>query len=171
MRLFLPGWEGNISIKWLRRLEVSDTPFYTREETSKIHGLDHHVRQGADLHFHKIGDHLSLRRDEPCRDLDFTRSPVSLGLVAMLVMPRRSEIGTIGEHLPREGRSPPCYNTTQEQVPQYIFTGTPPQRRLWVIEPFSVSWHRLRSWPSRNRKGERNEAFFRDRSVTGGVRV
>jgi hypothetical protein len=105
MRLFLPGWEGNISIKWLRRLEVSDTPFYTREETSEIHGLDHHVRQGADLHFHKIGDHLSLRRDEPCRDLDFTRSPVSLGLVAMLVMPRRSEIGTIGEHLPREGDS------------------------------------------------------------------
>ena len=35
MRLFLPGWEGNISIKWLRRLEVSDKPFYTREETSK----------------------------------------------------------------------------------------------------------------------------------------
>jgi sulfane dehydrogenase subunit SoxC len=35
MRLFLPGWEGNISIKWLRRLEVSDKPYYTREETSK----------------------------------------------------------------------------------------------------------------------------------------
>src|SRR5712692_7920975 len=35
MRLFLPGWEGNISIKWLRRLEVSDQPYYTREETSK----------------------------------------------------------------------------------------------------------------------------------------
>ncbi|MEQ1934102.1 MAG: sulfite dehydrogenase [Fimbriimonadaceae bacterium] len=35
VRLFLPGFEGNMSIKWLRRLEVSDTPFYTREETSK----------------------------------------------------------------------------------------------------------------------------------------
>jgi sulfane dehydrogenase subunit SoxC len=35
MRLFLPGWEGNISIKWLRRLEVGDKPSYTREETSK----------------------------------------------------------------------------------------------------------------------------------------
>ena len=35
MRLFLPGWEGNISIKWLRRLEVSDKPYFTREETSK----------------------------------------------------------------------------------------------------------------------------------------
>lgn len=34
-RLFLPGWEGNMSVKWLRRLEVSDRPFMTREETSK----------------------------------------------------------------------------------------------------------------------------------------
>jgi len=39
MRLFLPGWEGNISIKWLRRLEVSDKPFYTREETAKYSDL------------------------------------------------------------------------------------------------------------------------------------
>jgi sulfane dehydrogenase subunit SoxC len=35
VRLFLPGWEGNISVKWLRRLEFSDAPFMTREETSK----------------------------------------------------------------------------------------------------------------------------------------
>ncbi|NVO56991.1 sulfite dehydrogenase [Rhodobacteraceae bacterium B1Z28] len=33
MRLFLPGWEGNTSIKWLRRLEVTDRPAYTREES------------------------------------------------------------------------------------------------------------------------------------------
>jgi sulfane dehydrogenase subunit SoxC len=35
MRLLLPGWEGNINVKWLRRLEVGDQPFMTREETSK----------------------------------------------------------------------------------------------------------------------------------------
>lgn len=35
MRLLLPGWEGNTCIKWLRRLELSDSPFMTREETSK----------------------------------------------------------------------------------------------------------------------------------------
>lgn len=35
LRLFLPGWEGNASIKWLRRLKVGDRPFMTREETSK----------------------------------------------------------------------------------------------------------------------------------------
>ncbi|MBY0253661.1 MAG: sulfite dehydrogenase [Methylobacterium organophilum] len=35
VRLLLPGYEGNTHIKWLRRLEVSDKPFMTREETSK----------------------------------------------------------------------------------------------------------------------------------------
>ena len=28
LRLLVPGYEGNISIKWLRRLEVSDAPLY-----------------------------------------------------------------------------------------------------------------------------------------------
>ena len=35
VRLFLPGWEGNSNVKWLRRIELSDRPFMTREETSK----------------------------------------------------------------------------------------------------------------------------------------
>jgi len=35
VRLLLPGWEGNTSVKWLRRIELSDAPFMTREETSK----------------------------------------------------------------------------------------------------------------------------------------
>jgi sulfane dehydrogenase subunit SoxC len=35
VRLLLPGWEGNTSVKWLRRLELSDKPFQTREETAK----------------------------------------------------------------------------------------------------------------------------------------
>jgi sulfane dehydrogenase subunit SoxC len=35
VRLLLPGIEGNASVKWLRRLELSDQPFMTREETSK----------------------------------------------------------------------------------------------------------------------------------------
>jgi sulfane dehydrogenase subunit SoxC len=34
-RLLLPGWEGNSNVKWLRRIELSDRPFMTREETSK----------------------------------------------------------------------------------------------------------------------------------------
>ena len=39
LRLFVPGWEGNISIKWLRRIEVVDRPYMTREETSKYTDL------------------------------------------------------------------------------------------------------------------------------------
>jgi sulfane dehydrogenase subunit SoxC len=34
-RLLLPGWEGNANVKWLRRIELADQPFMTREETSK----------------------------------------------------------------------------------------------------------------------------------------
>jgi sulfane dehydrogenase subunit SoxC len=33
MRLFLPGWEGNANIKWLHRLEVTDTPVYSKDES------------------------------------------------------------------------------------------------------------------------------------------
>ncbi len=39
VRLFNPGWEGNTSVKWLRRLEVGDKPWAQREETSKYTDL------------------------------------------------------------------------------------------------------------------------------------
>ncbi len=39
LRLMIPGFEGNMNIKWLRRLEISDAPFMTREETSKYTDL------------------------------------------------------------------------------------------------------------------------------------
>ena len=35
LRLLLPGYEGNTSVKWLRRLKLGAEPFETREETSK----------------------------------------------------------------------------------------------------------------------------------------
>jgi len=35
VRLMLPGWEGNLQVKWLKRLEFSKEPFYAKEETSK----------------------------------------------------------------------------------------------------------------------------------------
>ena len=34
LRLLLPGFEGNMSIKWLRRLKLGSEPWQTREETS-----------------------------------------------------------------------------------------------------------------------------------------
>lgn len=39
LRLFVPGYEGNMSIKWLRRLHVTDQPGHTREETAKYTDL------------------------------------------------------------------------------------------------------------------------------------
>ncbi|WP_342107883.1 sulfite dehydrogenase [Methylobacterium sp. SI9] len=39
LRVFLPGFEGNMSVKWLRRLNVSAEPAYSREETAKYTDL------------------------------------------------------------------------------------------------------------------------------------
>src|SRR4029078_2483623 len=39
VRLVGPGWEGNVWVKWLRRLKVGDQPWFTREETSKYTDL------------------------------------------------------------------------------------------------------------------------------------
>ena len=39
MRLFLPGWEGNMSVKWLRTLKVTAQPAMTKDETSKYSDL------------------------------------------------------------------------------------------------------------------------------------
>jgi sulfane dehydrogenase subunit SoxC len=39
LRLILPGFEGNMNVKWLRRLKVGSAPSYTREETSKYSDL------------------------------------------------------------------------------------------------------------------------------------
>jgi sulfane dehydrogenase subunit SoxC len=35
LRLLLPGWEGNINVKWLRRIELGTRPWMTRWETAK----------------------------------------------------------------------------------------------------------------------------------------
>ena len=48
LRLVVPGYEGNMCIKWLRRIELSDTPFMTREETSKYTDL---MPDGSALQF------------------------------------------------------------------------------------------------------------------------
>ncbi len=39
IRLVVPGWEGNMWVKWLRRIEVGDQPWHHREETSKYTDL------------------------------------------------------------------------------------------------------------------------------------
>ena len=39
LRAVIPGWQGNMWVKWLRRIEVGDEPWETREETSKYTDL------------------------------------------------------------------------------------------------------------------------------------
>jgi sulfane dehydrogenase subunit SoxC len=39
VRLFLPGYEGNMNVKWLRRLKVVAEPVMTKDETSKYTDL------------------------------------------------------------------------------------------------------------------------------------
>ena len=34
LRLVVPGWEGNINVKWLGRMMVTEEPFMTREESA-----------------------------------------------------------------------------------------------------------------------------------------
>jgi sulfane dehydrogenase subunit SoxC len=35
LRLLMPGWEGNLNVKWLQRLKLTAGPVYSKEETSK----------------------------------------------------------------------------------------------------------------------------------------
>jgi len=35
LRLLVPGWEGNVSVKWLRRIKVGDEPWHFRSETAR----------------------------------------------------------------------------------------------------------------------------------------
>jgi sulfane dehydrogenase subunit SoxC len=39
IRLLVPGWEGNLCVKWLGRLEFASEPFYAKEETAKYTAL------------------------------------------------------------------------------------------------------------------------------------
>jgi sulfane dehydrogenase subunit SoxC len=56
-RLLLPGWEGNMSVKWIRRIELSDQPFMTREETSKY---TEPIRDGKIRQFSFVMDARSI---------------------------------------------------------------------------------------------------------------
>ena len=53
MRLFVPGSEGNICVKWLRNLKVQKTAAYTKDETSKYSDL--HTDGKADMFSLEMG--------------------------------------------------------------------------------------------------------------------
>jgi sulfane dehydrogenase subunit SoxC len=57
LRLLVPGWEGNVSVKWLRRIKLGDKPWYTREETAKYTDL---MADGSSRGFTWVNDAKSV---------------------------------------------------------------------------------------------------------------
>lgn len=57
LRIVVPGWEGNMWVKWLRRLEIGDEPWHHREETSKYTDL---LADGRSRRFTWIMDAKSI---------------------------------------------------------------------------------------------------------------
>ncbi len=53
MRLVLPGFEGNMSVKWLHRIKVQNQPSYSKDETSKYSELRPNGK--ADLFTYTMG--------------------------------------------------------------------------------------------------------------------
>jgi len=57
VRAVIPGWEGNMWVKWIRRIEVGDMPWLAREETSKYTDL---MSDGRSRRFTFIMDAKSI---------------------------------------------------------------------------------------------------------------
>ena len=57
LRLLLPGYEGNTSVKWLRRLKFGTMPWQTREETSKYSWV---MPDGTATQFHFVMEAKSV---------------------------------------------------------------------------------------------------------------
>ena len=103
-RLFLPGWEGNASVKWMRRIELSDRPFMTREETSKYTDP---MADGTARHLQlpdgrALADHLS-RVSGDADAAAGSRSTASRG-----PDPERSSASTSAPTAARRGRRRSC---------------------------------------------------------------
>ncbi len=71
IRLIVPGWEGNVMVKWLRRLHVGPGPWYTREETSEYTEL---LPSGKALAFTLVNEAKSVITF-PCPEKPFTQGP------------------------------------------------------------------------------------------------
>ena len=81
VRLLLPGWEGNMSVKWLRRLKATEGPTHTKDETSKYTDpaarwtrVAVHLRDGRE-----VGDHPAVFDHDAAARRASTRSPASPG--------------------------------------------------------------------------------------------
>jgi sulfane dehydrogenase subunit SoxC len=59
-RMVIPGWEANMWVKWIRRIEVGDEPWHHREETSKYTDL---LENGTARRFTYVMDAKSVITD------------------------------------------------------------------------------------------------------------
>jgi sulfane dehydrogenase subunit SoxC len=78
LRLLLPGFEGNMNIKWLHRLKLGDRPFYSREETSKYTDL---LRDGRAREFSFVMEAKSVITS-PSGGQQLSRGPREISGVA-----------------------------------------------------------------------------------------
>ena len=64
MRLIMPGLEGNLHIKWLRRLKFGDQPWMTRWETARYTQLLANGKASQfQLRMDQFSDHIAVRND------------------------------------------------------------------------------------------------------------
>ena len=68
VRLLAPGWEANLSVKWLKRLEFGDKPWYAKEETSKYTALT--ASGKAIQHFYALETNSIIT--SPCPEIPWT---------------------------------------------------------------------------------------------------
>ncbi len=63
IRLLVPGWEGNLCVKWLCRLEFAKEPFYAKEETAKYTAL---TKTGGKAIQHFYANEVNSVVTSPC---------------------------------------------------------------------------------------------------------
>ena len=79
MRLLLPGYEGNMNVKWLRRIKLVEQPVMAIYETKHLHDPAPE-RQGLPVLFpagSEVVHHAAVAGPEPEAVRPSTRSPVS----------------------------------------------------------------------------------------------
>ena len=78
VRLLVPGWEGNVSVKWLRRIKVGDRALAFPQRNRALHGPDagrkvapvqlrDGMQVGRDASFRRHGDQTGHARDRGLR--------------------------------------------------------------------------------------------------------
>ena len=141
LRLFLPGYEGNTNVKWLRRLKLGDQPFQTREETSKYTDL---MPDGTARQFTFVMEAKSVitfpSGGQLLREKGFTKSPAWRGPAAGGHARRRfhrrwRELERSSPSATRSGQMPDALSPVLELGWRSSAIAKPHRRRDWYVQP------------------------------------